>query len=61
MTAISEEKAARKNLLALLLEALHHSRHLQAQRVLRQYRHLIARPNAADASSNAGGEADVDY
>jgi hypothetical protein len=34
-----------------LLETLHHSRRLQAQRVLRQYRHLIARRETADAKS----------
>jgi hypothetical protein len=37
-----------------LLEVLHHSRRLQAQRILGQYRHPIAPPQAADATSNVG-------
>ena len=35
-------RRARKGFFALLLEALHHSRRLQAERILHQYRHLIA-------------------
>jgi len=34
--------APRKSLYASLIEALHHSRHEQARRVLRQFHHLIA-------------------
>ena len=34
-------RPSRKGLLALILDVLHHSRRLQAQRTLRQYRHLI--------------------
>jgi hypothetical protein len=59
--AISEDTPKRRSLFASLLEALHHSRRLQAQRALRQYRHLIARPDAAGATSNVGGEGDVGY
>jgi hypothetical protein len=47
--AVSQDKPTRKSLLALLLDALHHSRSLQTQRVLAQYRHLIARYEGADA------------
>jgi hypothetical protein len=33
-----------ESIFAAVLAALHHSRRLQAQRTLRQYRHLIADP-----------------
>jgi hypothetical protein len=46
---------------AVLIEALHQSRQLQAQRVLRQYSHLIAQPDAVDIKSNAGGQQNVDH
>jgi hypothetical protein len=46
---------------AVLLEALHHSRRLQAHCILRQYRHLIAQPDAVDAKSNVGGQQNVDH
>ena len=58
-SAVSRNLPTRKSLLAPLLEALHHSRHLQARWVLGQYRHLIARHQSADTSSNVGGETDV--
>jgi hypothetical protein len=32
---------SKKSIFAVILEALHHSRRLQAERTLRQYRHLI--------------------
>jgi hypothetical protein len=51
----------RKRFFAVLLEALQHSRRLQAQRILRQYRHLLARPDAVDAKSNVGGQQDVGH
>jgi hypothetical protein len=41
--AISERSPKRRSFFAALIEALHHSRHLQAQRTLRQYSHLIQR------------------
>jgi len=34
---------SRKSIFAIILDALHHSRRLQAERTLRQYRHLIDR------------------
>jgi hypothetical protein len=58
-SAISRKTPTRKSLFTRLLEALHHSRRLQAQRVLGQYRHLIARHQPADMASNTGGETDV--
>jgi hypothetical protein len=45
---------------AVLLEALHHSRRLQALRVIGQYRHLIAQPDAVDVTSNVGDQQNVD-
>jgi hypothetical protein len=45
----------------MFLEALHRSRRMQAQRVLGQYRHLIARHQPADATSNDGGGNDVGH
>jgi hypothetical protein len=58
-SAASQDKPTRKSLFALLLEALHHSRRLQAQRVLAQHRHLIARYRPVNTAPNAGGETDV--
>lgn len=55
--AISRKASTRKSLLLRLLAALHHSRRLQARRVLAQYRHLIARPETADAKSNIADDA----
>jgi hypothetical protein len=37
----SQHQTKRKGFWAALLEALHHSRRLEAQRVLRRYQHLI--------------------
>jgi hypothetical protein len=37
----NQRRAKRKGFLAAILEALHHSRRLEAQRVLRRYQHLI--------------------
>jgi hypothetical protein len=47
----SPKVSTRLSLLQRLLASLHHSRRLQAQGVLAQYRHLIARPEKADAQS----------
>jgi hypothetical protein len=58
---ISEAKPTRKSLFATLLDALHHSRRLQAQRVLAQHRHLIARYEPVDMTPKSGGEADVGH
>jgi hypothetical protein len=60
-SAVSRNIPARKSLFVRLLDALHHSRHLQAQRVLGQYRHLIASNQRADTASNCGGETDVGH
>ena len=57
-SAISEDKPTRRSLFASILEALHHSRRLQAQRVLAQYRHLIARHEQTD-STKAEGKTDA--
>jgi hypothetical protein len=37
----NQRRAKRKGFLAAILEALHHSRRLEAQRILRRYQHLI--------------------
>jgi hypothetical protein len=60
-SVISRKTPTRKSLFTRLLDALHHSRHLQAQRVLGQYRHLIARHQPSDAASSGGGETDVGH
>ncbi len=39
----------RRGFIAALLAALHHARRRQAQRVLTQYQHLIARPEQRQA------------
>jgi hypothetical protein len=59
--AISEAKPARKSLFVLVLDALHRSRRLQAERVLAQHRHLIARYEPISSTSRAGGETDVGH
>lgn len=41
----SRERPAQRGFFAVLLEALHHSRRLQAARAIQQYRHLIAQPD----------------
>jgi hypothetical protein len=40
--ALRGQKSKRRSIFASLIAALQHSRRLQARRVLRQYRHLIA-------------------
>ena len=37
----NQRRAKRKGFLAAILEALHHSRRLEAQRIIRRYQHLI--------------------
>jgi hypothetical protein len=37
----NQRRAKRKGFLAAILDALHHSRRLEAQRILRRYQHLI--------------------
>jgi hypothetical protein len=60
-SVISSKTPTRKNLFARLLEALHHSRRLQAQRVLGQYRHLIARYEPVAPTSSARGDEHVGH
>jgi hypothetical protein len=63
--AVSGQTKKTKSLFALILEALHHSRRLQAQLVLWQYRHLVASPAEAnsipDPKSSIGGQQDVGH
>jgi hypothetical protein len=40
-----QQPTKRRGLLTAFIEALHHSRRLEAQRVLRRYRHLIDSKN----------------
>jgi hypothetical protein len=40
-----DKKSQRSSIFAVLIDALHHARRLQAQRTLLQYRHLVARPD----------------
>ena len=46
---------------ASLLDALHRSRRLQAERVLAQYRHLIAKYQPPAPASNAEGDDHVGH
>lgn len=55
----SPEASTRPGLFQRLLATLHHSRRLQAQRVLAQYRHLIVRPETTDTKSNAAESGQV--
>jgi hypothetical protein len=41
-------KRRQRRLFTLILDALHRSRRLQAQRILQQYRHLVARTGTAE-------------
>ena len=54
--AIARKASTRKSLLLRLLAALHHSRRLQARRVLAQHRHLIVRSETIGAKSNIAGD-----
>jgi hypothetical protein len=54
--ALSGSESRRKSFLSRLLDALHHSRRLQAEQVLRRYQQLIAGAEArGKANSNIGG------
>ena len=47
----------RKNIFGVILDALHHSRRLEAERTLRRYRHLVERAErsiAAELKSRSG-------
>jgi hypothetical protein len=52
-------KPTRKKLHLWLLEALHHARRLQAERIVEQHRYLIARPLPVDPTSDNGGKTDA--
>jgi hypothetical protein len=55
----SPKKARRPGFFLLFLQALHHSRRLQAERTLRQYRHLIDQGQHRFDQLNIGGRDDV--
>jgi hypothetical protein len=46
----------RWKIFAAIINALHHSRRLQAERIIRQYRHLLARSERGDSKPNIGGQ-----
>jgi hypothetical protein len=46
----------RWKIFAAIIDALHHSRRLQAERIIRQYRHLLASSEPRDSKSNIGGQ-----
>jgi hypothetical protein len=56
--AAGEKKSGRTGFLTWIVEALHHSRRIQAQRFLRAHRHLIARDGSL--RTNTGDDAHVD-
>jgi hypothetical protein len=58
---ISPQTPTAKSPFALLLDALHRSRRLQAERILVQYRHLIARYQPVAPTSNAEGDDHVGH
>ena len=61
--AVRDQKTKRRSIFASVLEALHDSRRLQAQHILRQYQHLIAQPkedSPHNLISNIGGHKNVD-
>jgi len=47
-----DQEIPRKSILASILEALHDSRRHQAQRIIRQYRHLLAHPDQDGAHAS---------
>jgi hypothetical protein len=59
--AISRAASTRQSPFAWLLDALRHSRRLQAQRFLGEHRHLIARSETADLTRNIAGETNVGH
>jgi len=54
-SVLIKRASKRRRLFAALLAALHRSRQLQTQRVLRQYQHLIARAEAREARELKSG------
>jgi hypothetical protein len=59
--AISQHVPTAHSPFASLLDALHRSRRLQAERVLAQYRHLIAKYEPPAPTSNAEGDDHVGH
>ena len=59
--AIPQQIPRTNNPFALLLDALHRSRRLQAERILAQHRHLIARYQPVVPTSNAEGDEHVGH
>jgi hypothetical protein len=59
--ASSRQISTANNPFALLLDALHRSRRLQAERILGQYRHLIAKYQPVAPTSNAEGDEHVGH
>jgi hypothetical protein len=53
-TVVASRPSKRRGLFAALFAALHRSRRLQAERVLRQHQHLIARAHARTQRHEAG-------
>jgi hypothetical protein len=45
----------RENIFRIILQALHHSRRLQAERIIRQYHHLLASSEPDDSKPKVGG------
>jgi hypothetical protein len=54
-SAFSNPKG-RWNIFTAIIEALHHSRRLQAERIIRQYHHLLASSEPGDSKPNIGGQ-----
>jgi hypothetical protein len=55
----ASRQQTRKSLFAPIIDALHHSRRLQAKRVLRQYQHLIDQTRqdpAGESDASSGGQ-----
>jgi hypothetical protein len=57
-----DRRPARRGFFAALLEALHHSRRLQAKRAIRQYSHLIDRTGyriSGESNAHSGEDHDA--
>jgi hypothetical protein len=53
------QRTRRRGIFAWLIAALHHSRRIQAQRILAQHQHLIARHGARVSNPRIGGDENV--
>ena len=45
-----------RNIFRMISQALHHSRRLQAERIIRQHHHLLANSEPRDSKPNIGGQ-----